>query len=351
MRTVLLISLIFGARLAAAAAIRHVPPADAEAGAPVELVAEAGAATPALAAHVRITGQTAWTVIALVRRDDAHWVAVVPPASVAVPGLDYYLEAGGEPVFASPESPHSLPVHVTAEVDRRARDVERSSGRRSRIHTMGEWVDFGTRTVNGVKLEDRYYRVDADFTYKLWAYPLEEIRVGYTRLLGNTESMTCTGTTPCTPDVGFKVAGWFELGLAPIEGIHFDLRGMVMATAAGFEVGGRGEARLGVLEGSHIALGVESMADVGTSGYFRLGWGTVPTFPMSATVEVTNLPASTSDTGVRIFYDAAHELGNGVRIGVRVGYAARLETVAGFTGGAGATVDFWRPDADVHHHL
>jgi len=29
-----------------------------------------------------------------------------------------------------------------------------------------------------------------------------------------------------------------------------------------------------------------------------------------------------------------------VRIGVRVGYAARVQTVAGFTGGATATVEF-----------
>ncbi len=339
MRTSCLL-MLFVVRVASATTIRHVPPADAEAGTAVELVAEAGAATPVLAAHVRTTGQAAWTTIALVRRDDAHWVAVVPAASVVVPGLDYYLDAGGEPVFASAEAPHSLPVHVTDEVERRGRDSNRIGGRRSRIHTMGEWVDYGTRTVNGQKLEDRYYRVDADFAYKLWAYPLEEIRVGYTRLLGNTESMTCPGTPPCTPEVGFKVAGWFELGLAPIEGIHFDARMMVMATAAGFEVGGRGEARLGVLDGSHIALGVESMADVGTSGYFRLGWGTVPKLPMSATVEVTNLPAQTSETGVRIFYDVAREVADGVRVGVRIGYAARVETVAGFTGGAGATVDF-----------
>jgi len=29
-----------------------------------------------------------------------------------------------------------------------------------------------------------------------------------------------------------------------------------------------------------------------------------------------------------------------VRVGVRVGYAARVQTVAGFTSGVGATVDF-----------
>ena len=43
---------------------------------------------------------------------------------------------------------------------------------------------------------------------------------------------------------------------------------------------------------------------------------------------------------MRLFYDIARDVGSGVRIGVRVGYAARLAAVAGITGGAGVTVDF-----------
>ncbi len=113
-----------------------------------------------------------------------------------------------------------------------------------------------------------------------------------------------------------------------------------MATAEGFAVGGRIEARLGERDGNHVATGIEYMADVGTAGYFRLGWGTVPTVPMAATVEITNMPLNTGATGVRLIYDAAREVGGGVRIGLRVGYAARTQQVAGFTGGANVTVDF-----------
>lgn len=325
------------ARVAAADRIRHVPPADAEAGTSVELVVEAPAATPTLVAHVRITGQAQFRAIELVRRDDDRWVAIVP---VEPPGLDYYLDAGGQSVFATPEWPHTLPVHLGLMGARRARDLGRADNRRSRVHTSGEWVDFGHRTgTNGMKLQDNYYRVDADFSYRLWAYPLEEIKVGYTRLLGTTETEMCPATDSCS-QAGFKVGGWFELGLAPIEGIRFDGRAVVMATAKGFAVGGRVEGRLGVLDASHVALGVEYLADVGSSGYFRLGWGTVPKTPMAATVEVTDLPASTRPNGVRLFYDIARELGNGVRLGVRIGYAARTQEVAGIAGGAGVTVDF-----------
>jgi len=324
---------------ASADPIRHVPPAGAEAAAAFELVAEAPAETPALTLHYRTLGTQAFTTQEFVRRDPQSWVAVVPPAAVTPPGLEYYIDAGTDAVFASSQWPHTTPVNLTDSGARRARDTARSEGRRSRIHLAGEYVDFGSHTVDGVKLADSYYRIDADFAYKLWTYPLEEVRVGYTRLLGDNTGYTCDNP-PCGADAGFKVAGWFELGLAPVEGFRLDGRVMVMATQGGFAVGVRAEGRLGSIDASHIALGVESMADVGTNGYVRLGWGTVPGLPMAATVEITNLPESQRSTGVRLFYDIARSFGHGVRVGLRVGYAARNQTIAGFTSGANANVDF-----------
>jgi hypothetical protein len=326
----------------AGAAVRHVPPAAATAAAPVELVADAPPSSPVLMVHYRTTGAPTFASAELVRQSDTRWVVVVPAAAVAAPGLEYYLTAGDTPVFASPAWPHTTLVNVSDAVERRGRDLLRTQNRRSRLHAAGEWVDYGTRSAGPVDLEDRYYRIDADFSYRLWAYPLEEIKVGYTRLLGDTEAeqFMCPGTDPCTADAGYKVAGWFELGLAPVEGFRLDARAAVMATAEGFAVGGRLEARLGILDGNHVATGVEYMADVGTAGYFRLGWGTVPSLPMRATVEITNIPLSSQETGVRLIYDIARDLGGGFRLGARVGYAARTQQVAGFTGGGNLTVDF-----------
>ncbi|MEO6772745.1 MAG: hypothetical protein ABI467_06945 [Kofleriaceae bacterium] len=324
---------------AAADPVRHVAPASATAGAQVELVVEASAAAPDLIAHVRTTGTTAFRSIELVRRDDAHWVAIVPAATVLPPGLEYYLTSGDAAVFASAEWPHDVEVHLDSDAAREARDLSRSHARRSQIQVRTDWVDFGTRTIDGAKIADNYYRVDADFAYRLWAYPLEEIRVGYTRLIGTTESMACS-PSPCTADAGFKVGGWFELGLAPVEGIRLDARMMVLAATNGFGVGGRGELRFGDREGSHVAVGVEAIQYVGASGFFRLGWGTVPRFPMTATVEVTDLPATDRPTGVRLYYDVAHEVAAGLRVGGRIGYAAREEQVAGITGGFNLTADF-----------
>jgi hypothetical protein len=331
-------SLVLVCALAGAAqatAITHVPPAEATAGTPLELVAEAPPATPTLRLFYRThTGgaPVAFTSQELVRKDDAHWVAIVPAQAVAMPGFDYYIAAGDEPVFASPAWPHTMPV-IEGEGDaRRTRDSARSNHRRSRVGGNFEYVDFGSRKLPGATntLTDRYYRVDADFAYRLWAYPVDELRVGYTRLIGDV---------PSGPDNGFRVSGWFELGLAPVEGVHVDGRVMVLASS-NFEAGFRGEVRLGDRDASHVAAGVEYLADVGANGFFRLGWGTVPGVPMSATVEVTNLPAREKDVGVRLYYDIAHAIVPGVRLGIRVGYAARDQEHYGFTSGGNVVVDF-----------
>lgn len=331
-----IIFLVLATATAHAQAVRHVPPADAEAGAQLEIIAEAAPTTPTLVAHYRVRGTQVFQTLELVRKDNASWVAVVPATAVVVPGIDYYVTAGDAPVFASAEWPHTIAVNAAPAEERRTRDAIRSRGRRSTIHTMGEWVEYGAQPVGNMRVTDNFYRFDADFSYRLWSYPLEEIRIGYTRLLGHTPD----GMTGNSAEAGFKVGGWFELGLAAVEGIRLDGRMVVMASQDGFAVGGRGEARLGDRDASHVALGVEYLAAVGTNGFFRLGWGTVPHLPMSATVEITNLPAREQPTGVRLYYDIGREVAPGVRLGIRIGYAARNQSVAGFTGGAGAAVEF-----------
>jgi len=338
MRIIIPLVVIIVAYASVAHASVHVPPGDAVAGTPLELVVEAPPATPSLVAHYRAGGTTAYTALELVRKDDAHWVAVIPATAVVVPGLDYYIDAGGEPIFATEKWPHTTLVKPSSDDARRSRDIKRSEARRYRMHVLGELVDFGSQhTPSGQALTDSYYRIDADFRYRLWAYPLEELEFGYTRLLGNAPSSD--GMAEVDPAPGFKVGGWFGLGVAPIEGLRIDGHVMVLATQQ-FQVGATGEARAGALDGNHIALGFEYFADAGADGYFRLGWGTIPGFPMSATVEATNMPLHTNNVGVRLYYDVAHEVAAGLRIGVRVGYAARDQQISGYTSGASATWDF-----------
>jgi len=326
--------------------LRHVPRAEATAGEPLPIVAAVPAAEQRpLVLHYRAAGAAAWIDRELARRPDGTWVAEIPARDVAPPGLEYYIAVDGGDAFASPAAPHRVEVRPSATEHRRDRDFARADHRRSRSHVAVEYVDYGSRRLGDREVPDRYYRIDADFAYRLYAYPLEEVRIGYTRLLGTTpdtelDDPSDCGSAACALDAGFKVAGWFELGVGLVEGVRADARGMVMATPAGFAVGGRGELRAGVADATHVAIGAEYLADVGSTGYFRLGWFTVPALPMAATVEVTDLPARRRATGVRLVYDVAYPMPGGLRLGLRLGYAARDEQLGGITAGAAASFDF-----------
>jgi len=349
--------------LARADGVRHVPPADADLGAAIELTAQvAGAGARTIVLHYRAQGAGRWNDVTFTQRDQGDWVAAIPEAAVLPPGVEYYLSSiasapsvdGVAAVeveeFASEQVPHPVGVLKSARDERRDRDLARSHGRRSRAHLAAEYVDFGQRSSDGAVVPDRYYRIDLDFGYRLLAYPLEEIRFGYTRLEGSVPASErrvpdgCNSTNQdspaCRVEAGFKVGGWFELGLAIAEGLRFDGRGMFTANQESFALGARGELRAGVADGNHVALGFEYMDQVGTSGFFRLGWATVPSVPMAATIEVTDLPNRIRATGVRLVYDVFYPLPSGLRLGARVGYSARDQIIGGPSAGASASFDF-----------
>jgi hypothetical protein len=348
--------LMAGAPLARAGAVRHVPVAEAPAGAALTVPAsvERGFEST-VTLHYRPVAGAGWKTAEFQRQGD-DWAAVIPAGQMLPPGVDYFIDLRGpggdaQPVFASQSMPHRISVRRSAGDVRRDRELGQAAGRRSRFATTAEWVDFGTRTYRKDGMEraiaDRYYRIDASYTYLLLAYPLKAFRIGGLRLLGTSPEVVrgdgeeCPGTLDdCDVEAGFKVGGYAELRFALQEGVEIDARGTFMATKEGFNVGGRGELRFGVEDGSHVALGGELLADVGSSAFFRLGWDTVPGLPMTATVEMLDYPADLRAAGVRLVYGVAHPFASGLRLGARVSYQARDELIGGAGGGLTASMDF-----------
>lgn len=333
--------------------VRHVPPAQAAPGAALDIVVDVGEAWEAtLEVRYRPVDTGAWQHATFARREQEQYVATIPAQSVQPPGLEYFLVSVGQATythFASSERPHRVNVFRSAVEVRRAKHLARHGGHRAQVRMAAEYVDYGDRDVAGKTIADRYYRVDAAVGYRVLSFPLRTLRFGYTHLIGETptgsrgDDGSCLPADPsesCTFEAGLKGGGWFELEFVLRDGLEIDARGMVMATQEGFNVGGRTEVRIGDSQGSHIGLGTELIADVGFSGFFRLGWGTVPGFPMAATVEVTDFPAPHRATSVRLFYDVARSLPGGFRVGARVGYQARDQQIGGATAGMNATFDF-----------
>ncbi len=343
---------------AAPARVWHVPPAEALPGAPLAIDATIDHAWQAtLELRYRSVGETAFHPVAFERASGDAYRAVVPATAVNPPGVEYFI-SGADPSgavsdhFASAQNPHRVAVHEDPDVVLREKELDRYQGRRARARVSVEQVDFGTRTIHDKKLEDRYLRVDADFTYRLLRLPLHSLRFGYTYLLGDTPATErgdgeCLGdkedppgSGSCTGQAGFKASGWFEVRLRATSLIDVDLRGILAATKVGFTAGARAELRLGSDIGSHVALGAELIKDAGSTGYLRLGWDTVPHVPMAATIELSNLPSAHRATAVRLIYDVGYPLDGGLRLGLRAGYQARDSAIGGLSLGANVALDF-----------
>ena len=341
-----------GPAAGAAPRLRHVPPAEAPSGAALELVASVGQAwESSLELRFRAIGAAAWQSAMFTRRGDSAFAVTIPAAAMTPPGIEYFIlgtrpDAATVLHFASAEHAHPVRVFPSPLELRQERYLARYHHRRASIRLAGEYVDYGSRRIGDALLPDRYYRIDADVSYRLLRFPLASLRFGYTHLIGETpitsrgDVGSCPPEGSCTIEAGLKGGGWFELRFRITDGVELDTRGMVMATQEGFNVGTRGELRLGNELGNHLALGTEIIADVGTAGFMRLGWDTVPRLPMAATVEITSFPAPHRATAVRLVYDVARPLANGLRLGARVGYQARDQRVGGVTLGLNTTFDF-----------
>ena len=142
--------------------------------------------------------------------------------AVVAPGLEYYLAAGdaaGVRVAAS--WPHTTARRASRpHAERRARDELRVEGRRSR--------DPGDRASSSTTARARSATVELADQLLPDRCRLRVPAVGVSargdarRLHAadrrDAEPTVCDGAAACTADAGFKVAGWFELGLAAGRG-------------------------------------------------------------------------------------------------------------------------------------
>lgn len=342
------------ARAQAPQRVRHVPPAESEPGQPLKITASVDRGWEAnLEIRYRPQGASAWQGATFTREDQSTYAVTIPGEAMTPPGIEYFIMSSGQVQalhFASAEAPHRVNVFLARVEVRRMTHLARHHNRRAQIMASGEWVDYGRGDIDRKRVPDRYYRVDAAVGYRVLSFPLKTLRFGYTQLIGKTlpeaaidPNFACqpsqTGDQ-CAEEVGFRGGGWFELNFLLGDNVELDTRGMVMASQEGFNVGGRAELRIGNTQGSHLGLGVERINTVGTAGFVRLAWGTVPKLPMAATVEVTNFPATYRDTAVRLIYDVAYPLPSGFRVGVRGGYQAREQRFGGATLGLNASLEF-----------
>jgi hypothetical protein len=329
--------------------VRHVPLAQVSAGTPFVLKAEVAPAwrLGALVAHYRSAGETAFREKAFELSADGSYAAVLPVAQDQRAPVEYFLTArdteGVETVrFASPEAPHPVLIEVDQYALDREALIEVYGKRRSRVSAYTEYVNYGSRRLEDGRYEDRYYRVEADYLYRLFtqvgSLRIDSIRIGVGHLRGRTLPYGVPPPADGGPrpalrpglDYGFSEV---DVGFSPYFGLGMRL--VLGGNATGFSAGFGGRVRIGRPAGARVEIEGETTAGLGGSGTIRLAWDTVPRFPMSAAVQVTNVPSGPA--GVRLLYSAGYQFSDSFTLGAQVGYQARESVGGGATLGLAAS--------------
>ena len=306
--------------------------------------------------HYRHAGESQYRAAPFARSGDpaGGWTAVIPAAEMSPGVIEYYLastgSSGSETLdFASPSDPH--PVIVVGESEQRWRRALLAFhyGNRSRFQGAFEWVDFGGRNVvvdaEGKKgdIRDHYWRVEADYTYRILAW-IYSIRLGVGLIRGDTyglggfDAMGQRQYLQIKDPVGLTY-GFAEVRFRLSRIARLDLRTTLGAGPLHFDGGAGGTLIIGDEPGTHFAVGVDGVTSVGTRGFLRLGWNTVPRVPMSFTIEVTNLPFN-QNVGGRVFLSAGYRFSRYFSASAYLGYATRDFRIGGPGVGLNTSFEF-----------
>ncbi len=325
--------------------VTHVPLAVVEGGADLRVVVDVEQSFRAKTIELRWKKLPAGalTTTPFARETGNQFVAVVPAAAVAPPGLAYAIVSVGtdgaeRAHFASAAHPHPVLVRLSPAEQRFAAALSRVRGKRSRLQVSGELVDFGARKPAGgsSRLADNYQRLEVDFTYRLLGDLVNSLRLGYGRMRGETLNGEETAAQSPSPGLDY---GFGELRFNVGDSSAIDGRVLLGADDEGFTVGTRGALQLGRDDETFVAMGAEYVGGVGAAAFLTLSWDTVPHTRMSATIHATSFPDASRDPGLRLVYELEIPVDDLVFAG-SIGYQARDEKVGGLSGGARVAVQF-----------
>jgi hypothetical protein len=301
----------------------------------------------------RMVGEPAFKAVPF-ERTGKHWFAKVPAREVRGAGLAYAIESTGPDGvvhrhFASTEVPHVIQVHGQSEEDRRARRLAAYDGHRSRLALRGEAFAYGAVLhapgVDGGPSEtdrfsDQYWRTELEYTYRTLGDQLHDFRFGVGVLRGAWPEVNDVAISEAdAPGINY---GFGELNFELLYWLSVGGRLVLGASDQGFVAGLGGVVRLGPMGGTHLAVKVEGIGDVGTRTDLRLHWDTVPNMPMALGIELTDWPAS-DDSGdaANLSYDVGYEFGTQWTLMARVGSAKRTASLnGGWQAGLGLLYDF-----------
>jgi hypothetical protein len=226
------------------------------------------------------------------------------------------------PAFATRENMHPVALQEDTGDARERALLARAGGRRTTLGTLGEFVHFGSTptTVNREQMtvNDQYYRLEGQFTYRLFRWISE---FGFRGGIVRGSSPVPGATSKSQHDVGMNY-GAPRVRLRAADWLHFEGEALTSVNEIGYSIGGGGAILFGDAYGTHLTVGFESIQIFGTRGYTRFDVAASKRLSLGTTIEVTNMPHAET-AGVRLVADGRFDLGAGFAVGVRGGYQAR----------------------------
>jgi hypothetical protein len=287
----------------------------------------------------RIGGVGKLREVAFQRASDGPYAAIIPAGDVKPPFLAYAIElelidGSRTAAFGSRASLFRVAVPENLAETREKALLTRLGGRRSVVTTVAEYVRFGqteARVVDaqtGVQSDksvaDRYYRLEAGYTYRPLGTVAEfSIRLGMVRgraiVPGETdESKFDVGLNYASPRVRFRLS----------DTVHLETELLTSVTEVGFSTGIGGALLLGDAYGSHVTFGFETVQTFGTRMYSRMDIAATDRLRVAPIIEVTDMPHA-DRYGVRLLTEVSADVGGGWTLAARGGYQARTFTSGG----------------------
>ncbi len=316
------------------AAVLHVPPLEAEAEEPLELVAVIDGAwlEPELVARWRSRGGAAWHDALFERSSAGGWYATIPPDGVGRAGVEYFIVDH----FASEDHPHVVPV-VPSRIDQLAeQDLARAHRRTEEVGFDLSGHDFGNRyDSDDARHRDRFLRAEVRWTHRMFR-KLYATTFGF----GAIEGVTPASSAPDADEESTQARyGYGEVRVRAHPAVFLDARVSLGISHDGFAPGIGGAVTLGRPWGTSVSVGADTMLDMGPSGYVRLQWDTAPPLLMGASIVRTDLPGANLTNGVLVRYDVSYRVRDRVTTRASISYGAR-DGSAHFGGGLGAGYEF-----------
>jgi hypothetical protein len=278
--------------------------------------------------HYRAIGAPTYQRLRLAREDDLYLRGELPPAAVAAPGVEYFVEvidASGAAGVAV--SPHAIEIDAPGVAAR-----FEPARRRTRVSVSATWMDFATfDRRDDTDHTDRFYQLETDVTYRIDGR-LAAMSAGLGMIQGEG------GLADPAPGVAIRHAG-FQYGYAEAElqlahrlGAAARLIAGVDSDGLGF--GGAARLRIGEPEATHLALTASRIAGIGALTEVRFQVDPFGQAPVGLSVGVTDQPAQ-GDLAVRLGVDVGLRTLPWLEPVVRVSYQGRTVEHSGLGAGLG----------------